>query len=178
MATLGNRSIVKLASIGYVAIALSLTAGGQANAHPGDEFVEDYDSGYHRCVEESNTPDAYYSPRLKAQLRLQKLAVPGSVFWGGRLVYVAPDSPLRRLKLDSGDVITHLDGNPIYRNRYWIPIAGGRGYWAIPQCERHYGITEVRHYHSGELTAHTGNVRLGPSISPNIVLASGDIPPP
>ncbi len=133
-------------------------------------------SGYLKCVVNSNQPIGYYSPRLKAQLLLERVSIPGYTFWGARIVYLQPDSPLRALNLNAGDMITRLDGIRIDRNKYWIPLAGG-GYWALPQIERHFGNTTIRHFHAGEHEVHDGTVRLGPSIWPQVNMGTHSLAP-
>lgn len=106
--------------------------------------------------------DSYYSPKLKAALRLEWMSIPGFSFWGGRIVGMAPDSPLHQANLHPGDVITRLDGVKISKGKFWT----GQ-YWSLPQIERHYGRSEVRHIRSGQQNANNAYVDLGSSCFPS-----------
>lgn len=65
-------------------------------------------------------------------------------FWGARIVGIGPNSPLNQIDLRAGDVITRLDGVPISRG-----MRKRHDGWSIPELERHFGGTEVRHIHQG-----------------------------
>lgn len=104
--------------------------------------------------------DSYYSPRLRANLHLERMSIPGQVFYGARIVGMEWDSPLRHLHLQLGDVVTRLDGIPVSMNMY--RVGGPEGYWALPQIEKHYGHTEVRYIRSGTTRVVNGWVDLGP----------------
>jgi hypothetical protein len=65
-------------------------------------------------------------------------------FWGARLVGLSPNSPLWQASVRPGDVITRLDGISIARGMY-----RNDGGFEIPELERHFGGTEVRHIHHG-----------------------------
>ena len=110
--------------------------------------------------------NAYSSQRLQAQLMLEWMTIPGYTFWGARIVHMQPTSPLQALNLQLGDVITRLDGLRISTSKFWVPAGPGGGYWALPECERHYGPTEVRFIRSGTQQVQNGQVDLGPSIFP------------
>lgn len=72
-------------------------------------------------------------------------------FWGARIIDVAPSSPLWQVSVGPGDVITRLDGIPIGRR-----MRRRNGGWDIPELERHFGRTEVRHIRQGSQLAHDG----------------------
>lgn len=102
--------------------------------------------------------NAYRSRKLKANLDLQWMSVPGYTFWGARIVGMDPDSPLRQANLQLGDVITRLDGVRISDSKYW-----NGSYWWLPEAERHFGRTEVRLVRSGTTRAENAYVNLGSS---------------
>lgn len=89
-------------------------------------------------------------------------------FWGARLVGMAPDSPLTQTDVQPGDVITRLDGIPISRGMYRSQAG-----WAIPELERHFGGTEVRHIHQGTQHVHVEmmNINLYPSSDGDVGVA-------
>jgi hypothetical protein len=103
----------------------------------------------------------YYAQRLGAKLNLQWMSIPGFTFWGARIIQLSPNSPLNQLQLHPGDVITRLDGQKISDGKYWIGQNSSNGYWALPECELHFGHTEVRFIRSGEQQAQNGYVNLG-----------------
>lgn len=86
-------------------------------------------------------------------------------FWGARIIRLDSDSPLRTLGVRTGDVITRLDGLPIWRGMY---RESGRP-WQVIELENHFGQTEVRYIARG-----THQVRVGQI---NIDTTAGDISP-
>lgn len=137
--------------------------------------VPDYSAGCSSCV----TIDGYYSARLRAQFLLERMAIPGYIFWGARITYLEPNSPLRRIGLIEGDVVTRLDGIRIGRNKYYIQTTPGAGYYALPQCERHHSNTQVRYIKTGTTTVRNGYTNLGPPSfpPPPSPLPPGTVPP-
>jgi len=109
----------------------------------------------------------YYSQRLGAKLNLQWMSIPGFTFWGARIVQLSPNSPLHQLQLQRGDVITRLDGDKLSRGKFWIGTTNSSGYWALPECEQHFGHTEVRFIRSGEQQAQNGYIDLGSPLFPS-----------
>lgn len=108
-------------------------------------------------------PPSYRSPTLAGNFLAQwmYLNLNGQIvtFWGARAVSLDPQSPLRALGMRSGDVITRMDGIPI-----WNEMSRANGAWQIPELERHFGGTEVRFILQG-----TNRVRVG-----QIVLDTND----
>lgn len=99
--------------------------------------------------------DVYRSNALQADFIVQWMYIdpPGRhfEFWGARIVGMAPSSPLWQISVGPGDVITRLDGIPIARR-----MRRRNGGWDVPELERHYGRTEVRHIHQGSQVVHDG----------------------
>lgn len=108
--------------------------------------------------------DSYRSQKLQATFLLQRMQIPGfSVFWGARVVSVQPGSPLQQIGLKVGDVVTRLDGVPIHTGKYKVPgQIPGTTYWAIPQMEKHYSITQVRCIKAGSIQVQNRTADLGP----------------
>jgi len=109
----------------------------------------------------------YYSQRLGAKLNLQWMSIPGFTFWGARIVQLSPDSPLNQIPLQPGDVITRLDGTKISDGKYWIGTTSSSGYWSLPECEQHFGRTQVRFIRQGEQQAQNGYINLGSPLFPS-----------
>lgn len=109
----------------------------------------------------------YYTQRLGAKLNLQWMSIPGFTFWGARITQLSPNSPLHQLQLQPGDVITRLDGDKLSRGKYWIGTRSSEGYWALPECEKHFGRTQVRYIRSGEQQAQNGYIDLGSPLFPS-----------
>jgi len=106
---------------------------------------------------------SYYSPRLKARFVLQYMSIPGHSFWGARIVDLNYDSPLRRIDLKVGDVVTRLDGIRVSTGRFQkTDYATGSLVWQLPQMEKHYSRTHVRYIRTGRDHAHQETVDLGP----------------
>jgi len=60
-------------------------------------------------------------------------------FFGVRVMRLDRDSPLRRIGMVEGDVITRLDGNTL---DIGMSMAGARQY--LPELDQHYGLTDIR----------------------------------
>lgn len=105
---------------------------------------------------------SYYSPNLRAKFQLKVMDIPGHQFWGARIVSIQSNSPLRQIGLRVGDVITRLDGIRVSDGRHQHFGPNGDTYWAIPQMEQHYSITQVRFIKTGETQVRNANVDLGP----------------
>lgn len=109
--------------------------------------------------------DAYYSRTLRAHFLAQWMYITERGqrinFWGARIVHVDHDSPIRQLGLNSGDVISRLDGIPIWRDMY---REEGRP-WQIVEMENHYGRTEVRYILRGSNRVRIGDMMLDGSIA-------------
>lgn len=103
--------------------------------------------------------NAHHSQRLRADLTLEQMQIPGFTFWGARISSMEPSSPLHAVGLRVGDVITRLDGNRVTQSRWWN---ASRGVWALPQLERHYGRTEVRNIRTGTTVVRNDFIDLGP----------------
>ena len=83
-----------------------------------------------------------------------------TTFWGARILRLDADSPLRSLGLRQGDVITRLDGLPIWRDMY---KEEGRE-WQIIELENHFGHTEVRYIVRGTHQVRVGHINIDSSI--------------
>ena len=103
---------------------LCIMFGGSLNAQ---------EAGTRACVRGS-----VYSPTLKAEFLIQKMHIPGHIFYAARIVSeLEPESPLHQAGLKMGDVITRLDG---------IPVSNYR------ELDQHYGRTYVRYIRQGTIT--------------------------
>jgi hypothetical protein len=100
--------------------------------------------------------DAYYSPNLRGHFRAQWMFIRQQGrqinFWGARIIHLDADSPLRQVGVSPGDVITRLDGIPVWKRMYREQARP----WQLVQLEQHYGRTEVRFILRG-----TNQVRIG-----------------
>lgn len=107
---------------------------------------------------------SYYSPTLRGRFIAQWLFITNRgervEFWGARVARLEPDSPLRRLGLHPGDVITRLDGIPIWRGMYRNPDVP----WQIVEMEKHFGRTEVRYILRGSNRIRVGDIMLDGTI--------------
>lgn len=117
---------------------------------------------------------AYYSPRLKAQLLLQRLYIiqygRRVDFWGARVVSMDHNSPLRHInRMGLGDVITRLDGVPIGRGA----SMDWNGVYSVPEAERHYARTQVRWIPTGTFNVYNHYTNLGPHWSNDITWNPG-----
>jgi hypothetical protein len=108
--------------------------------------------GTYRAV----APETYYSPNLKAHFKAQWMYITQRnqriEFWGARIISMDPYSPLRELRVNPGDVLTRLDGIPVWNNMY----KEDNKPWQLVQLEQHFGRTEVRFIIRG-----TNQVRIG-----------------
>ena len=85
-----------------------------------------------------------YSPRLGAWFRIENMQIPGHTFTAARLTSEPlPDSPLNRLGLRRGDVITRLNDNPAN---------------VLTELDRHAGNTSIRYIKTGTTRVLLGNV--------------------
>ncbi|QDV73184.1 PDZ domain-containing protein [Botrimarina mediterranea] len=111
--------------------------------------------------------EVYESQRWRASFHLDEaLLLPqfqGLAFAGARIVKIDEDSPLDRLGLKVGDVVTRLDGTKIDTGRW--PNQEGC-YWMLPQFERHYGLTTVRFIRAGTTQVVDQTVDLGDRCKP------------
>jgi hypothetical protein len=103
----------------------------------------------------------YRSPTLKGSFLAQwmYIIVKGRMvtFWGARITSLDAESPLRTLGVRAGDVITRLDGVPIWNN---MSRDDRTGIWRIPELERHFSATEVRFILRGSHTVRAGEIQL------------------
>lgn len=110
----------------------------------------------------------YHSTMLGASLNLQYMQITQSGrkvnFWGGRIVSLEKNSPLNKIGLQLGDVVTRLDS---------IPIANKASQrkrnqpYRLPEADSHYGPTKVRYIFRStqnvqEKTVDLGNLRRNP----------------
>lgn len=71
----------------------------------------------------------YYSRTLRAEFTIQRMWIPGYVFYAARIVSPPePDLPLRQLGCEIGDVITRLDGPPLRGMLSWTGTMARRLY--------------------------------------------------
>ena len=81
-------------------------------------------------------------------------------FWGARAVALDPDSPLRKLGIEVGDVVTHLDGVAVDNEK----VEQNKS-WQMPELERHYGATEVKWVKQGAHRFNVGEIDLGDAVA-------------
>lgn len=102
---------------------------------------------------------AYHSDSLQADFIAEWMSIKQSgavvTFWGARITKLHPKSPLKELNLNTGDVITRLDGPKISRD-----MKQGKKGWTIPELDRHVGTTEIRYIFSGTSRVRNGEVEL------------------
>lgn len=79
------------------------------------------------------------------------------VFWGARVVQLDPDSPLRKLGMVEGDVISRLDGNYLDKGKFMR-----NGVWHMPELDQHYGLTDIRWIKQGQSRVNVQRVQLDP----------------
>jgi hypothetical protein len=105
-----------------------------------------------------DTP-GYHSATLGAVFRTEWMYILQNgqqiTFWGARITRLNVDSPLHALAVRVGDVITRLDGIRISTDMYQ-----DNGIWQLPECERHFGRTEVRYIITGTNTVRIGDTML------------------
>jgi hypothetical protein len=110
-------------------------------------------------------PMAYFSPTLKGHFLAQWMYVTDRGrrinFWGARIVRIEHDSPVRQLGLNPGDVITRLDGIPIWRDMF---REAGKP-WQIIEFENHFGRTEVRYILRGANRVRIGDMMLDGTVT-------------
>ena len=104
-------------------------------------------------------PRGYRSNNLGGTFLAQWMFMPlggrTELFWGARIVSLDVQSPLRSLGLRSGDVVTRLDGTPI-----WYGMHQRNGIWQIPELEEHFGATDIRYINQGVNRVRAGQVVL------------------
>lgn len=94
-----------------------------------------------------------YSPSLGAEFRVETFSLPAfGQFTGVRLVS-APNwnSPLRKLGLQPGDVITRMDGVRTDN---------------LAELENHYSWTQIRYIKTGTQTVRIANIFIGNGTQP------------
>lgn len=105
-------------------------------------------------------PPSYRSDRLQGEFvgRPMFVMLDGKKFsfFGARAVSLDENSPLRKLGLETGDVLTRLDGVTLDVDKF-----EERGAWQMPELERHYGPTEVKWIKQGMHEVRIGQVDLG-----------------
>ena len=94
-------------------------------------------------------PEGTFSPNLGAWFRIENMQIPGHRFTAARLMSdPLPNSPLNRLGLRQGDVITRLNDNPVT---------------TLAELERHSRNTTVRYIHTGTTRVLVDNIFIPPS---------------
>ncbi len=140
------------------ALCLGLVA---AFALTGSAAKADEPQGYKMVIGGS------YSQALGAEFRVENFSLPAfGQFTGVRLVS-APNwnSPLRKLGLQAGDVITRLDGVRVDN---------------LGELENHYSWTEVRYIKTGSQMVRIGSIFInqnnggGPIVNP--IIGGGNAP--
>ncbi len=105
-------------------------------------------------------PSGYRSHTLRGTFKMQWMYIVQRgrmvTFWGARILSLEPDSPVWQLGVRPGDVLTRLDGIPLWRGMR----RGRDGEWDIPEMERHYGATEVRYIRQGQHIVRVGQMIL------------------
>jgi hypothetical protein len=108
--------------------------------------------------------EGYRSNSLRGSFRAQWMYIiqggKRTTFWGARVLRLDADSPLRTLGLMQGDVITRLDGLPIWRGMY---KEDGRE-WQVIELDNHFGHTEVRYIVQGTHQVRVGQINIDTSI--------------
>jgi hypothetical protein len=101
----------------------------------------------------------YHSPTLGAVFHTEWMYILQNgqqiTFWGARITKLNVDSPLHALGVRAGDVITRLDGIRISTGMY-----SDNDVWQLPECERHFGRTEVRYIITGINAVKIGDIML------------------
>jgi len=145
-----------------VAVMLALSVS-TAFAAPAEEEPEDLSANQKPKAAALTVPDpnapqnpqnaplraepGYRSDKLGGEFvgKRMKITVGGNangqsyIFFGARVLQLDRDSPLRRLGMVEGDVITRLDGNTL---DIGMSMAGTRQY--LPELDQHYGLTDIR----------------------------------
>ncbi|MCA9087777.1 MAG: hypothetical protein KDA90_03985 [Planctomycetaceae bacterium] len=106
----------------------------------------------------------YYSDTLKGEFLAQWMKITDArgkvyLFWGARILSLDPNSPLKTISLRAGDVVTRLDGDPI-----WIGMTrkNRKAPYQLVEMENHYGPTAVRFIFKSTQQVQELNVNLGP----------------
>lgn len=109
---------------------------------------------------------AYRSAALRGEFLAQRMfIIQGGrriEFWGARIVRLSAESPLRQLGARPGDVVTRLDGTPIWFNMF----KRSDGAWQIVELERHFGNTEVRWIAQGTHKVRVGTMNIDTDFEP------------
>lgn len=74
-------------------------------------------------------------------------------FWGARAVVLDQDSPLRKLGMVEGDVLSRLDGMYLNNGKFLQ-----NGIWQMPELEAHYGLTDVKWIKQGTHRVNIGQI--------------------
>jgi len=99
-----------------------------------------------RQVPAAAAQDGSFSPKLGAWFRIENMQLPGYRFTAARLMSdPLPDSPLHRIGLRKGDVITRLNDNPADN---------------LAELERHERNTLVRYIKTGTTRVLLANVHI------------------
>jgi len=104
-----------------------------------------------------------YSPSLGAEFRVETFNLPAfGQFTGVRIVSEPSfDSPLRKLGLQAGDVITRMDGVRTDN---------------LAQLENHYSWTQIRYIKTGTQMVRIGSIFIGNGVQPIINPIGGNAP--
>lgn len=93
--------------------------------------------------------DGTYSPTLGAAFRIEKIQIPGYQFTAARLMSdPSQNSPLDRVGLRKGDVVTRLDDSPAN---------------TLAELERHGGNTSIRYIKTGTTKVLLANIYIPPN---------------
>ncbi len=74
-------------------------------------------------------------------------------FWGARAVVLDQDSPLRKLGMVEGDVLSRLDGMYLNNGKHMQ-----NGIWHMPELDAHYGLTDVKWIKQGTHRVNIGQI--------------------
>jgi len=127
-----------------------------------EEYTINGPDGRPRTLRRSRiiAPAGYRSHTLRGSFKMQWMYIVQRgrmvTFWGARIVSLETDSPVWQLGVRPGDVLTRLDGVPLWRGMR----RGRDGEWDIPEMERHYGATEVRYIRQGQHIVRVGQMIL------------------
>jgi hypothetical protein len=157
---LGRQCCSSLVAVMF-ALSVSSAFAAPAEEEPEDLSANQKPKAAALSVPDPNDPNAPQNPQ-SAPLRVEpgyrsdklggefvgktmKITVGGNangqsyIFFGVRALQLDRDSPLRRLGMVEGDVITRLDGNTL---DIGMSMAGNRQY--LPELDQHYGMTDIR----------------------------------
>lgn len=108
--------------------------------------------------------NGYYSASLRGHFMAQWMYIiyqgRRHEFWGARIMHLDYDSPVRQLGVNPGDVLTRLDGIPVWRGMNRI---SGQP-WQMPELDNHFGRTEVRFLLRGTNQVRVGDMMLDGTI--------------